>query len=122
MVEASLGCLMTLGLYFAAEFLVTLFLNDSFDTSAIIIQILCLYILGRYLNTAISYFMYTHTVSSSHAIILIAAIFAQLVFFLLAAQFSLFSLNHVAWMMCVLEFIIFFITYKFLASTAFKKL
>jgi len=35
--EASLGCLMTLGLFFAAEFLVTLFLIDSFDIATMII-------------------------------------------------------------------------------------
>ena len=118
---ASLGCLMSLGLYFTAEFLVTFFLNDSFNTSTAIIQTLCLYIFGRYLNTAISYSMYTHAFSSMHAIILITSIFAQLVFFFLAAQFSLFTLHQVAWMMCALEFIIFFATYKFLASTAFEK-
>ena len=64
--------------------------------------------------------MYTHTFSLAHANILLFAIALQLIFFYLSAQFSIFNLTQVAWMMCVIEFLIFFISFGFLKSTAFK--
>ncbi|MDC0943001.1 hypothetical protein OAS63_07110, partial [Gammaproteobacteria bacterium] len=58
--------------------------------------------------------------SAAHAKILFVAILLQLTFFYLSANFSMFNLNQVAWMMCAIEFLIFFITLGFLKSTAFK--
>ena len=116
----SLGCFMGLCLYFLSEFIVAQFLDESFASSTELIKILSVYIFARYLNTAISYSMYTHTFSSAHAKILVVAISLQLIFYYFAAHFSLFNLNQVAWMMCVIEFLIFIITLGFLKSTAFK--
>ena len=115
-----LGFFMGSCLYFLSEFIVVQFIDESFVSSIELIKILSVYIFVRYLYTAISYSMYTHTFSIVHARILLFAIALQLIFFYFAAHFSLFNLSQVAWMMCVIELLIFFISMGFLKSNAFK--
>lgn len=117
---ACIGLLMGLGLYLLSDPMVAIFLDKNFIGSVTLIKVLSVFIFARYLNTAISYSMYTHNFSVAHAKILFVAILLQLIFFFLSANFSMFDLNLVAWMMCAIEFLIFFITLWFLKSTAFK--
>lgn len=118
---ASMGLIMGLGLYFLADSLVTLFLDDSFNRSMTIIKILSFYIFTRYLNTAISYSMYTHTFSKTYVKIVIAMIMMQISFFSFVSYYPFLSLNQVAWMMCVTEIVMFAITFKFLLVKAFDQ-
>ena len=118
---AVMGLIMSLSLYFLADSLVVFFLDDSFNSSMTIIKILSFYIFTRYLNTAISYSMYTHTFSKTYAKIVIAMIMIQISFFSFAVSYPILSLNQAAWMMCVTEIMMFAITFKFLLFKAFDE-
>ena len=117
---ATLGLIMSLSLYFLVDSLVVFFLNDSFNSSMTISKILSFYIFIRYLNTAISYSMFTQSFSQTYAKIFIGIIMIQISFFSIAALYPTLSLNLVPWMMCVTEIILFVITFKFLLMKAFK--
>jgi len=117
---ATIGLIMSLSLYFLADSLVVFFLDDSFNSSMTITKILSFYIFFRYLNTAISYSMFTQSFSQTYAKIFIGIIMMQISFFSFAALYPILSLNLVPWMMCVTEIILFVITFKFLLMKAFK--